>query len=42
MIPLEPLSLVQQPKQTSKFPEIGPKVDDFLEKLDFLKNCPKI
>ena len=40
MIPLEPLSLpvVQQPKQTSHFPEICPKVDDFLGKLYFLKN----
>ena len=37
MIPLEPLSLVQQPKQITDFPEIGPKVDDFWGKLDFLK-----
>ena len=42
MIPLEPLSLVQQPKQMPHFPKISSKVDDFLEKLDFLKNGPKI
>ena len=42
MIPLEPLSLVQQPKQITDFPEIGPKVGIFFEKSDFLKNDPKI
>ena len=29
MILLEPLSLVQQPRQITDFPEIGPKVGDF-------------
>ena len=42
MIAFEPLSLVQQPKQITDFPEVGPKVYDFLEKSDFLKNSSKI
>ena len=42
MIPLEPLSLVQQPRQITYFPEIDPEVGDFFEKSYFLKNGPKI